>query len=711
MTCIPVAPCIQAAPQVRGSPAPNKHAPMNTRKFLTIALVLFACAVCSAQKIEGTYYFADQAFPQFMPLWFEGWSFKDESGQRLQYARPGMPLGGYAFVYWVNTGATPMTVRDLTLQGISLTRAIAKEEEFVKAEDKYRSSILISDLPKAQTGALMDAGWPAWWMPEPKVVAPGERGSIVLRLRRRSKPAQLKLGIVTDRGVIPATVAPARAQPRFATIAFSPDLKTCYVYPKHVRAGLRPSRVLLDGRDVTALCAISADPSLAVSSIVVKLARPLEIMSYHTFRVEYPDQTAAQAGIRAWGRDMIYGVWSSPEGGSSPETALKGFVDDYAEHNVNCIMPFVIGPARQYFDSDAGWDYCESRGVGRMTHWPDGRHVETILFALDEPDASDANFPKVDPDKRLGGLGRWLVDWVRILREHGPKSPILLNIDNTYKPENWYTYHQLPDIPCIDPYYTESQGYQDFYDPYNYQYHTRPTYVQGAATISQSSGQPKPLHVILFSCPYEGAAGRGRLPTPEEKRMEVYYAIGSGAKGLSYWMYPTCLDNGTEGARKLWQAIGLMGAEVRTAGPVTTVSCPVQLPARATKYLWVRALLSGTDTLVVVTVNENVACDRVGTIVRPAEDAKVTVRLPAWIAPRDAFEISPDGTRQVDWKVDSGNVSLSLGKVDISSFAVVTSNPGLRERLQKRYDEQFAVRVQRLKAGARDQRVPGSPPR
>jgi len=364
-------------------------------------------------------------------------------------------------------------------------------------------------------------------------------------------------------------------------------------------------------------------------------------------------------------------------------------------------MPYVIGSARSYFDSDAGWAYCESKGVGRMTHWPDKKHTETILFALDEPDASDANFPAVDPDKRLGGLGRWLVAWTEILRKSGPNSPILLNIDNTYKPENWYTYHQLTDIPCIDPYYTEQQDYVDFTDPYHFQAHTRPTYVQGAAAISQSSCQPKPLHVILLSCPYEGPTHKGRLSTPEEKRMEAYYAIGSGAKGLSFWMFPTCLDTGTADAKALWNEIGMMGAEVRTAGPVITSSCPVELPAKATRLLWVRSLLSGSDTLAVVTVNDNVACDRLGTVVRPAENAKVSVKLPSWMTPKDAFEVTPEGIRDVSWQAKGGNVDLSLGTVQISRFVVVTGNAGLRGQLQQRYQQLFAANVARLRAAAK----------
>jgi len=687
---------------MRARPAVGKRGRImgKTIRLIAIALLLGSSSLaCLAQQVEGVYYFADKPFPEFMQLWQEGWSFKGEDGLKLVYAKPDMPLGGYAFIYFRNTGSSPMTINDLTIEGIKMSEGLARNWIPKQLDQRYDCSILISKLPKAQIDTLMDAGWPVWWMPEPLTIQPGAQGEIVIRLKHSPKPAQLKIGIVTDQGTINASVIRDEAQPQFGTISFAADLKTVYMYPRHLKAGARPAKVLVDGKDVTASSTITTDQSLPLSAIVVRFGQPLQMMTYQTFRVEYPDGSAAQAGIRAWGHEMIYGMWSSPDRGGDPETELKAFVDDYALHSINCVMPFVIGPGRKYFDSDAGWDYCESKGVGRMTNWPDKKHVETLLFAQDEPDATDANFQDVPPDERLGGCGQWLVEWSRALRDRAPKTPVLLNIDNTYKPENWYMYHQLPDVPCVDPYYTEQQDYQDFGDPYYYQFHTRPTYVKAVATISQSSCQPKPLHVILLSCRYQSDTYKGRFATPEEKRMEVYYSIGSGAKDLSYWMFPSCLSEGSKESKALWDEIGLMGAELRTAGPVIKSSCPVDLGAKASKFLWVKTLLSGNDTLEVVTVNENVACDRLGTVVRPCQNAQASVTLPMWLAPKDAFEVTPDGVKDVSWKRDGGNVDLSLGTVQISSFVIVTADPGLRARLQDRYQKMFAANVAKIKAG------------
>ena len=667
-----------------------------------LALLFPPASPSNALEVSGAYWFPDQPFAEYMNLWQEGWSLKDAAGDKLIYARRDMPLGGYAFIYYTNPGKLPVRITDLAIEGIPLSRALGRNEEPKNAEDKFYSSLLLSKLPTAQVEALKNAGWPVWWRAEPDTIEPGGWGKITLRLRRKPKLASLSAAVLYDGGELPVRIK-RNPQPRFATIAFSPDLATVYLYAQHPKAGAKPTKVFIDGRDVSSRAAIVCDKSLDLSPIVIRLTTPLEWMSYHHFRAAYPDGSSAQAGIRAWGREMVYGMWSSPSGGGDPETATKLFVADYLKHNINCVMPYVVGDCADFFNSEAGWDYCESVGMDRMTHWPGKRHQPMFLFAMDEPDANDAACTELDGSLRLGSLGQFLVHWTRILRESAPRSAILLNIDNTYKPENWYMYHQLADIPCIDPYYTEQQDFAAHGDPYYFGFHTRPTYVQAVCTISQSSGQPNPLHAILCSTRYGNDSGYlGRFPTPEEKRMEVYYAVGSGAKGISYWWfaydkYCRGLSEGTPEAKALWKEIGLLGAEVRTAGPLITTSCPVRLKTKASRFLWVRSLLCGPGTVAVVVVNDNAASDRLGTIVKPIQKASVSIDVPSWLKPASVFEVTQDGIRDVQSQSRDGALTLDLGTVNVSRFVLVTSDVALRLRLQKRYEDMFAANVAELK--------------
>lgn len=669
-------------------------------------LVLLASLARADSAVIGTVYHADQPFPEFMPLWQEGWSLKDEKGDRLIYGKPGMPLGGYAFIYFRNATAAPIKVTDLTLQGIKLSEGIGVTDKTERAEDKFGASVLLSKLPKEQTDVLKSAGFPVWWKPDPREIPPGGFGEIVIRMKRSPALEKLSFGIITDKGTISAVVSVKLAQPRFATIAFTPDLKTVYLYARHPKPGARPAKLFLDDRDVTSACTINSDKSLDLAPIIISLPKPLDWMTYHSFRAQYPDGSSAIAGIRAFGREMIYGMWgASLRGADTSEAAAKTYLTDWATHNINCSMGMVSGPGDDFYRSEEGWDWTESIGISRMTTWDTNDKTKPVMFFLqDEPDAHDFATGELPGTERLGSLGQWLVGWAECLRKHEPAVPILLNIDNTYKPENWYMYHQLADVPCIDPYYPEQLDGTYRSNPSAIAVHSKPTYVYGVASISQSSCQPKPLHVLLCSTKYYAPDGyEGRFTTPEEIRIQAYYIIAAGAKTISYWWFSPdryCRGVGDDdpAAYALWKEIGLLGAELRTAGPVITRGCPASLPVSGNPKLWLRTLVSGADTVELIVVNDNFLCDRVGTVVKPVEKASVSIDLPSWIAPADVFEVATDGLKEIPWKREGSKVSLDLGTVNVGRFVLITSNAALRAEMQKTYDTKFASNVRKLKA-------------
>lgn len=680
--------------------------PRICRTMVLCLLLTVAATVLTAAPFDvtGTYYFEDTPFPEFMNMWVEGWSLTDASGQTAEYAKKMMPLGGYAFVYLRNTTGKAVKFTDLAINGIKLSEGLGMDEPPKRAEDKFRASIYMSKLPKEKISALEDAGAPVWWKPMPFTVQPGGLAEIVLRLRRNPKSDTLRMTLITDAGDQEVVIQTNKLQPRFASITFSPSLDTVNLFVRHPKgAGIQPTKIYLDGTDVTAQCKIASDNSVDVTPIVLKLPKPLDWLSYHHFRAAYSDGSAATAGIRTWGREIVYGMWGSKSYPGTDEESVKRYTTEYVQHNINVHMDMVSGKGIDWYRSKAGWEFTESIGLGRMTNYPSAEGTSVFHFLLDEPDAHDFNTPEVPAHLRLGSLGQFCVRWNDVLQRKGPKTPVLLNIDNTYKPENWYTYHQIPDIPCIDPYY---QGELDLCytkHPARYSAHTKPTYVYAASTISQSSCAPKPLHVILCSTKYPDAKANypGRFPTPEEARMMVYYALAAGAKGLSYWWFsddPNCIGCGVDdpAAKILWKEIGLLGAEVRTASDIIGASCPVTLSVAAPRYLWVRTLISGVDTVAVIAVNDNVLCDRLGTVVRPVEKAKVSVQTPSWLKAADAFEITFEGIKDVSWTAGDRKVNLDLGTVNVSRFIILTSDTGLRAKLQKLYDAKFAANVRAL---------------
>jgi hypothetical protein len=549
---------------------------------------------------------------------------------------------------------------------------------------------------------LIAAGEPVWWKVEPPSLPPGGFAEVTIRLRRPVKTAAT-LEVLGNEATWMARVSTSDT-PRFTGISFSTSLDTVYGYVQHSQ---RPDativKVLLDGQDLTARTTMAADRVVNIMPLVMRLGQPLKKGSFHCFQAIYDDGSTAITGIRSWGEELVYGMWGYINHGKTAQERVDYYVGDLQRHNVNAVMESYGGEVGEYLSGQTGVEHSRASGIWAMRNRP-GKVLNPVYYFLtDEPDAHDFAIKQLEPNQRLGALGQDLVRRSREFREQDPTPPHLLNLDNTYKPENWYMYAQLPDVCCADPYYQEQQRIVWNERPAWAPSFVKPLYVLGVATICNSACAPKPLHIILNSVRHDIKGGPFRFATPQEKTVELFYALGAGTKSFSYWWYtPYGEFHGCGAADQeavaLWRQIGLLGAQVRTAGPVLTRSCPAVVPVKAPAKLWTRTLLAGTDTLVLLAVNENIANDRLGTVVVALPKTVVTVTPPSWLKVADAFEITPEGVRDVDWKSEAGQLVLDLGKTEVARMVLLTADKDLRRQLGELYRSRFAANVAQLTA-------------
>ncbi len=655
----------------------------------------------------GGEYRADIPFPEYMPMWREGWAWFDDEGERVRYAHPDMPLGGHLYASFRNATGQPLSVKDVLLEGVSLAQGVAPETKPKGTpDDKYPSSLKFSKLPAEQVARLAAAGEPVWWKVEPLEIPPGGFGQVTVRLRRDPRVEKLTVQIPglpdADGRVV---INPAQPAPWFFSVNFAASFDEIHAYLRHPGGqGVAPQRILLDNRDVTARCRMAADPAVDTVAVVIKPPQPLKEGTWYLLQADYADGLVARVNLGAWQPGLVYGMWGYSRRANEEENR-KFYLEDMRVHHINTLLYSIPGEVRKFLRSEEGREYSRRTGIRAMTNWVGDAADPPFMFLTDEPDAGDFRSQMLDPDKRIGSLGQHLIERANMFRREQPETPVLLNIDNTFKPENWYTYAQLADLPCADPYYQEALQSVYKVDPTNLGPYLKPTYVLGVGEIYHSAGAPKPMHLILHTCRFdfkpEDFPFRG--PTVAEKRIEVYYALAAGAKALSYWWYtPYGEYYGVGGdspeMKALWKEIGLLGAEVRTAEPVILYSSPAKVKVRGPRMLWVRTLVSGTETLVIIAANDNIASDRLGTVVKPVEKANLKVEVPSWLRPADVFEIDYRGTQKVDWKAADAELTLDLGQVELTRMILVTSDAGLRERLQNRYEEHFAANVATLLA-------------
>lgn len=675
----------------------------NARIALLAMAILSLAAPSTRAEVLGASYVADIPFAQYAHFWTDSSQIEWAPGEQMDDEDVQRALGGSVHIFLKNTGTRPMTVDDVLLRGISLQRAIALDTSRKYKKAAYAGSIFFSDLSEEERRTMVDAGEPIWYKIEPRTIEPSAAGEITVRLR--NTPGVLQLAVKTSDGTEEVAMLTS-AQPRVEGIFFSENLDRGYVYVSRSDNGRAVTRVFLDGVDATEVSTIGRDPSLSVTPIVVRFRTPLARGSYHCFSATYDDGKTATAGIRAYADEMAYGVWGAKPGKETDVELAKAHVADMGLHNINAQMEIIGSDAvRAYMNSADGQQAMKSLGIRMIVGEPEkARSAPMAWYLADEPDTADFRIDKLPAQSRVGAIGQGLIARAEELRKTDETVPNMLNVDMTFKPENWYVYGRLPDIFAADPYYQTRLAQAYWSKPGTIPQYSKATFVYAVGSICRSSCTPRPLHLML-NCTKLVKEGREfRYGTPEEKRIEAYYALASGAKGLSYWwLLPVMEGDGSSGcmaddpaAKALWDTIGVLGAEIRTAGPVLMRSCPAEVPVTASKWVWTRALVAGTDTMVLLVVNDNYACDRLGTLIQPVEKAEVSFDLPGWLSAGSVFEVSSRGTRDVDYRQTASRLDLHLGALDVTRMVIVTSDTQLRSKLQARYDAAFATNVSRL---------------
>lgn len=673
-------------------------------RLLKLAVsVLLLCSAAPAHAVEvlDAAFLPDVPFPEYSAYW---------SDSTLPEPEPAKNLGGNIQVFIRNTGQKPIQVEDVLFEGISLKRAIAFSNQRKFKKVAFAASIYFSDLADAERNRLIESGEPVWWKVEPQSIAPSQCGQIIIRLRRAPKSPALKLALRTSDGTTELSVSMKANQPRIQGISFSKNLDQVYLYLNHPKPGTAPTRVFVDGADVTVSCSIGMDKAVDVVPVVCPLKSPLERASFHCFQAIYADGLKATAGIRAWNDDLAYGIWGGKPGKESEIEIGRAYVNELGVHNISVQMEMLGSDAvRAFMNSGEGKGLMNSLGIGRVVGDPGKWPTPYAFYIADEPDTADYRVEGVPATSKIGSIAQGLIARAIELRKAGPSVPNMLNVDMTFKPENWYTYGRLPDIFAADPYYQTRLAQVYWETPGRLPLFAKATFVHAVGRLCQSACAPNPLHLILNSTRVQKEGRRFRFGTPEEKRIEVYYALAAGAKGLSYWWYTPITPNAVgscgcgaddPGAKALWREIGLLGAEVRTLESLISRSCPASTPVSPPRNLWVRTLLAGKDSLIVLCVNDNYLDDRVGTFIKPVEIAETGVTLPSWLDAKSVFEVDFNGTHDVKWDRAGLELSLHLEPVAVTRLIVISSDPGLRDRLQKTYETKFAANVAKLSAGS-----------
>ena len=656
-----------------------------------LMLGLACCGANAGIAVLGVQYQQDELFPEHNCFWHD---------KNYPAACTGTYLGANAHVYLKNTGDSALTISDVTLAGYSLTTILPVSTAAHDANSIY----FYWDTPPAD---ILAAGTPVWWKGDPAIIPAGGVAQAVVRLRFPPITPTITVGVATSGGSVTTNLTVDAAAPQLASVGFAPDRTKVYLHWRRA-GGAAPVAVLLDGVDVTARTTTVGDAAVNFGVSVIQLASPLPAMSYHVFQGVYADGRRATGSLRAWSHPFLYASWSVFSVADGDLVGGKAWLDDALDRGFNAVQNQIGGGVGDYLGTSSGRAYADARGYGIIT-WNKNYDHPLMSFLDDEPDAEEDNVDNIFcgtglklpcGSSPMGILGMRFIAVGEDYRATYPLAPTTINMDGTFKPENYYAYGQAVDVLQADPYY--QKRLKDTYWYHNPEWiplYNKATYNYAVAQACTRAAEPNPFHVILLSTEsresVNGVTMTWPFPTPQAKRIEVYYSLAGGAKGISYWWFkPGYPSNGVgdqskPAAQALWKEMGLFGNEIKTASPLLVISHPADLPLATSPNVWARALAVGTDTILLLVVNDDYYNDEAGFHSTDVNNATVTATLPSWMqASPAAFEISAGGLSDVSTALAGNQLQVSLGTLKLTRMIVVTRDSSLRAALQQRYDQE-----------------------
>ncbi len=674
--------------------------------FLLIGMIigiLSATATAELQMRVATFV-QDREFPELLPYVWDGWDLKHGMGQTKEYSQI-VRLGATLHAFVANTSNDPVTVEHVLLNDIDLSRHIVpahREHRGIRA-----ASYLLNDTtvtPKEVRQRLENLGAPIWYQVRPNPIPPKGFAEVIVRLRKMPDEKILVIAVKAsgEKAVTARLFTEKPGALAIASVNFNNKMDRMFLYVTRSDGqefGIRS--VEIDGKDAKVAKEKPLRSSHGFLPIEIPLTQAMDYGSFHYVAVTTTDALSAAAVVRARDGFFALGIWGYRNNGNTLEERVRDTCTAFQNHLFNTHMG-MAGKHTGYLQSTEGLKMLEEMGLRLMVRDPTKSTVRNsqiyARFLLDEPDAHEYAIKSLPGNLRVGSYAQGLIQLQKRWTELDPRTLTLLNVDLTYKPENWLIYGQLADILAVDPYYQMRLKDTIWKHPGWLAQFCHPYYVYAVAEIARWASQPHPLHIILNSVSFREDDRSFRYGTPEEKRIEFYYALAAGAKGISYWWftpYGKCRGCGAAdpAARAMMQEMAHLNAEARAVEPLLAVACPAtmagskvdsftsSLPA----WLMARTLFVGTNTAIIILVNRDHASDRLGTLYQPIPKARVTFQKPPWMDSLTAFLLSKEGLNTVQLTSQDGNVTAHLENFELTEMLILTARPTLKEEVQERW--------------------------
>ena len=531
---------------------------------------------------------------------------------------------------------------------------------------------------------------------------------VIVRLRKPLTET-VSLGVKYDGEKTVQTQVSLSDSPKLRIASASFDLKKnkVFLYVEKLSKGDESlGRIIFDGEPIAAKdgTVVNGEFAGACPAYIELIPKdPLKFGDFHMLTVETADGNASSYQLRVRDDRFILGL-------------IYGAPARYPMYEANLFNTiYNLGSPSSKIPEDF-WNGMESSSLSLIqTASRDEDVLRAIKTAppqrftfntIDEPDANDWWYNKLVLEERCGtGIMNYVEPMLQRVRNHAPGYLTTEILNSTFAPANFYIYGEVTDILSKDiyPLYTfgESSGLAD---------------IPPSVNTALNASSPRPVNIVLWGIMATVDTFR-RAHVPFENDAEVHYAIGSGVKGITYFMDTSGAVRSSGGEyylgatwiKPLWQHMGKLNAKLTRLAPLLNQGFPCEIARSSNpEQLWVSALQSGLDSVVIVAVNRNYvvrANDRMKfPHVFPVKDERIAVKLPAWLGARDlkVLEVSWDKVQPSEVRQDGGAFEIPIRDMTYSRVFVVSKDPNIEARLALDENKLKEMQASWPKPAARD---------
>ena len=678
---------------------------MRNYSFVTYCALMVIAVLSPAPaqvRVISSEFLPDTEFPQLLPWIIDGYDLKYGMGEGKAYNEI-VPLGATLHIFFQNKSSREATIDGVLVNEINLAKhllPIHREHMGIRATSYHLNKSSVT--PPDVVSRLDKLGEPVWFQVRPNPIPAGAFGEATIRFRHVTDEKGLALRLKTGNGLTPPveiSIAPATLT--IASISFSDKIDRLFLYIRD-RAGADfiLKEISIDGKKMDAESTGTLASCAGFLPVEISLPQPWEFGSFHYVAVTDRLGRRAAAVIRARDAFFALGMWGYRNRGATVPEQARDTCAAFRNHLFNTHMG-MAGSHTGFLEGADGLKLMGEMGLRFLARDPNKADCRNpVLYArflLDEPDAHEYMVNNLPDNQRLGTYGQGLAErqgkWIAT----DPRTLTLLNVDETYKPQNWFMFGQLADILSIDPYYQGHLVYVYWKRPGAMSRFFTPYCLFAASEVARHACEPNPLHVILNSVSHVEKDRAFRYGTPEEKRLEFYFALATGAKGISYWWFTPYGEfkgcgSDDPAAVAMMNEMRMLNAEARSVELLLATSHPaawgsmMKDPFTSTRPPWLmaRTLFCGVHTAILVFINRDHVSDKTGTYFEPIKKATVTFRTPPWLKPVDAFSVGYPSVHPVILKPEKDAFVFQMDDVNLTEMVIITDDIVLRGRVSER---------------------------